>query len=516
MKKKTTMKGALRSYIVTRSLIAVTVAIVVMTMVYQFEVHQYVNAFASTRTATFGEVMAHSQLSLKNYARLNGHWDELLERIEMNDLEWVQESATGYLLQDQSFHVDFVYLYEETSVFEDYEGISQEAVQGLLEEASYQKGSRDFQEGVYSIDGVLYLVNGTYLSDNAGHSNRGVYVLGRKLDEVFLSDIKMMMNTEMIQNIHLETQWRAHTYPKLFGTQFEFSVPISKERETDDWYLRIVYDVELLKNFFYYGQVMLVGLTVYFILLINHELLKKADGILDRCRVWERKVWQMSKGDYGKRFEKVEIEEVDSFLDSLNMLSASLKDYHDQVHQDKVEMIGLLVKAVDINDHYTKGHSKRVAKTAKELATFIGYSKPGRIELAGLLHDVGKISVPTHILNKPGRLTEEEFAVIKGHAERGYELLVESEVFSDIREAVHFHHERVDGGGYPKGIGKDQIPIEAMMIAICDVYDALVTDRPYRKAMSHQQAMQIIQKESGKAFPEELVACFQALLDEKE
>lgn|GEM_PF-1997534 len=515
MKRKKTMKGVLQLYIGTRSLIAVTVAIVVMTVVYQFEVQQYVNAFASTRTATFGEVMAHSQQTLKNYARLHGHWDELLERIERNDLEWVQESATGYMLEDQSFHVDFAYLYEETTEFEDCEGIRREAVYSLLENASYQMGSRDFQEGIYSIEGVLYLVNGVYLSDNSGRVNRGIYLLGRKLDEVFLSDIKMMMNTEMIRNIYLEEQWREHTYPKLFDTEFEFSVPITNERETTDWHLRFVYDVQLLKNFFYYGQVMLVGLTVYFAFLINYELIKKAEGVLDRCRVWERKIWQMTKGDYGNRFETVEIEEVDSFLGSLNLLTVSLKNYSSQVHQDKVEMVGLLVKAVDINDHYTKGHSERVAEMAKKLAEFVGYSEPNKIELAGLLHDVGKISVPTHILNKPGRLTDEEFMIIKGHTERGYELLVESEVFRDIREAVHFHHERIDGKGYPMGLKGNCIPIEAMFISICDVYDALVTDRPYRKALSHEEAMMIIRKESGKAFTEELVACFQILLEQE-
>ena len=514
MKEKRTVKSLVHSFIVKRAFLLVFFAIAMMVIVYQFEVNHYVNRFIETRTENFEEFIQNNQQNLKSYAQIHSHWDDLIKKIESDDEAWIKANASQYLLEDPLYEVDFVYIRDEKTGYEEVAGIDEDGKEELLSNSIYFKGLRDFEEDIYLINGESYLVNGSYLSLSDKIENRGFYFVGRKIDNSFLSAMRSMMNTEMIRGIELQQEVQQIQYPKFFGTQIGFSVPITRENVEQTMYLRFTYDLEFIKEFYYWGEIALMVFIFYFALTLATEIIRKGEPYIMKLKSFEGKVKLMAKGQYGMHFDSVGVSELDSLMSSMDLLSDSLKAYRHKVHKDKVDMIGLLVKAVDINDHYTKGHSERVAKRAKELAVLIGYQDPKKIEIAGLLHDVGKISVPSHMLNKPGRLTDGEFDVIKNHSELGYELLVQSEVFSDIRRAVRFHHERVDGRGYPMGLKGEDIPIEAMLISICDVYDALVTDRPYRKAMSHGNAMQIICNESGKAFTEELVEAFSILIEE--
>jgi len=130
---------------------------------------------------------------------------------------------------------------------------------------------------------------------------------------------------------------------------------------------------------------------------------------------------------------------------------------------------------------------------------------------AALLHDIGKIAVPEHILNKPGKLSDDEFMQIKKHVETGYRILSKSSSFSEIELLVYCHHERIDGKGYPRGLRGNSIPFGAQIISLCDVYDALTSDRPYRKAISREKALAIIDGEREKQFTSLMVDVFLSL-----
>lgn len=505
-----------RGIVTKRALFMVLVGIALMGMVYQLEVHQYVNRYIENRTASFEEFIRYNQRELKNYAEMHCHWDELVENIDQGNERWLDENASTYMLNQEAFNVDFIYILDEKTGFENLAGITEKEKEELMTASLYFKGMRDFDEDIYLIGDSLYLVNGSYLSPSSKIENRGFYFIGRKVDMEFLKELRSAMNVDMIRSIELEKMEQGIAYPKLLSTEIAFSVPITRDDARQTWYVRFAYQLEYLTEFYYTGEIVLGAFFLYFALSLSGEIMREIDRYSIRLKSFEQEVQEMAKGQYDMHFDEVGVRELDSLMESMNRLSFSLKAYKGKVRRDQVEMIELLVKAVDINDHYTKGHSERVAKMARQLAGLIGYPEPGKIELAGLLHDVGKISVPTQILNKPGRLTEDEYRQIQRHAEKGWELLKKSEVFMEIREAVRFHHERIDGQGYPLGLVGEQIPVEALLISICDVYDALVSDRPYRKAMSHGDAIQIIKKEQGKAFPEEMVWCFELLFREDE
>jgi len=151
-------------------------------------------------------------------------------------------------------------------------------------------------------------------------------------------------------------------------------------------------------------------------------------------------------------------------------------------------------QSIESSDSYTFGHCERVAGYADKVALKLGLDDDTRttIRLGAYLHDVGKVKVPHEILNKPGRLTEEEFAVIQQHPVWGVELLAAIEFPWDIKPIIRWHHEKYDGTGYPDRLRGDEIPVGAQIIGIVDVYDALTTSRSYRAAMAHGEAIALM------------------------
>ncbi|MBN8869113.1 MAG: HD-GYP domain-containing protein [Solirubrobacterales bacterium] len=168
-----------------------------------------------------------------------------------------------------------------------------------------------------------------------------------------------------------------------------------------------------------------------------------------------------------------------------------------------------LVGALEARDPRTHGHSKRVARHATTIARSmkLGKVEVARIRTAALLHDVGKIEVPWEILEKPGALTDEEFAEIKKHPGAGARL-VEGMGDPELTATVRHHHERIDGGGYPDGIARDEIPVGARIIAVADTFDALTSARSYRQPRSHEEALVVLREEAGAQLDADAVRAF--------
>jgi putative nucleotidyltransferase with HDIG domain len=222
----------------------------------------------------------------------------------------------------------------------------------------------------------------------------------------------------------------------------------------------------------------------------------------------------MANGDYTEKIHLNGIFELEQLSRSINQMGDTIDAKISELSEKNAEMLRLMVEALDANDAYTKGHSERVAKLSGRLGEAVGYEDMDQLISAALLHDIGKITVPETILNKPDRLTAEEFEIIKAHTVVGKRILSQSSAFNDIDDLVLYHHERVDGAGYPEGLDDSEIPSGAKIIAICDVYDALTTARPYRGAMSHEAALDIIREAKGKQFSAAYVDAF-LLLDIK-
>lgn len=182
------------------------------------------------------------------------------------------------------------------------------------------------------------------------------------------------------------------------------------------------------------------------------------------------------------------------------------------------EIIRSLAKAVEAKDSYTKGHSDQVAHYAVKLGRKLklATTELDHLYWAGIVHDVGKIGIPDSILNKPGKLTNEEFAVMKQHPVIGREILSEVDSLKDIMPVIYHHHERIDGNGYPEGKKNGDIPFLSKIISVVDAFDAMTSDRAYRRAMDIKKAVDILQQGVNTQWSEDLVKAWISILkDEK-
>lgn len=205
-------------------------------------------------------------------------------------------------------------------------------------------------------------------------------------------------------------------------------------------------------------------------------------------------------------------------LQSACMLLATHAHNVSLFHEKEQLAIGTvksLVRTLEARDAYTKGHSDRVAGVSVVLAEAIGYSAEQlkKLHLTGILHDIGKIGVPDAVLQKPGRLTEEEFEQIKQHPSIGFDILQPVKPLSYTLDGVLHHHENFDGTGYPHGLVSLAIPLDARIMAVADAFDAMTSDRPYRKGMPVEKAQAILKDGSGSQWDPDIVDVFFACFD---
>ena len=167
-----------------------------------------------------------------------------------------------------------------------------------------------------------------------------------------------------------------------------------------------------------------------------------------------------------------------------------------------------------IDDKYTKGHSERVAHYTAQLTKELGYDDEtiNKYHNIALLHDIGKIDVPEEILNKPDKLTDNEYEIIKSHTIFGFNILKNIDVMPELAIGAKTHHERPDGKGYPMGLKGEEIPRYSQIIAVADAFDAMFSDRPYRKRLNFEKAVSNIMDGSGTQFNCDVVQAFLRLI----
>jgi putative two-component system response regulator len=194
----------------------------------------------------------------------------------------------------------------------------------------------------------------------------------------------------------------------------------------------------------------------------------------------------------------------------------ALIEQRERVSRLSMQMARSLAGAVDAKDAYTNSHSERVATYAREIARRYGYTPEQQrdIYMIGLLHDVGKIGIPDTILSKPGKLDDEEFAIIKTHPVQGDRILHNIPEFPELAIGARWHHERYDGRGYPDGIAGTKIPEEARIIAVADAYDAMSSTRSYRPILSQQFIRQEIVDGRGTQFDPVFADIMLQMIDE--
>jgi PAS domain S-box-containing protein len=254
-----------------------------------------------------------------------------------------------------------------------------------------------------------------------------------------------------------------------------------------------------------------IGRTTYEINLWNNtadrdfminELMSGRD-IMHREFEFRRSDGSVRAGIYSARTISVSDEECVIFIlqdiTERRQMYEELNRTLDSLRKGFSTTIQVMISAIEMRDPYTAGHQKKSADVARAIATEMGFApdKIDGIRMAGTIHDIGKLSIPAEILAKPTRLTDIEYSLIKEHSMSGYEMLKDIESPWPLAEIVYQHHERMNGSGYPRNLKGDEIIMEARIIAVADVVEAMASHRPYRASLGIEAALEEIEKNKG-------------------
>jgi HD-GYP domain-containing protein (c-di-GMP phosphodiesterase class II)/putative methionine-R-sulfoxide reductase with GAF domain len=213
-------------------------------------------------------------------------------------------------------------------------------------------------------------------------------------------------------------------------------------------------------------------------------------------------VAEIAEGDFGER----ELRLLGGLAHQAKLAIANASNYED-LERSFVSTVEALANALEANDEYTSSHARWITDLSLRVGEELGLSDGAlkRLELGALLHDIGKIGIPSDILSKPGRLTADERAIMETHPELGERIIAPIDRLQEVGAIVRHCHERWDGGGYPDGLAYDAIPLESRIIFVCDAYHAMTTDRPYRKRLSHPEAVRRLRENAGAQFDGDVV-----------
>jgi putative nucleotidyltransferase with HDIG domain len=267
------------------------------------------------------------------------------------------------------------------------------------------------------------------------------------------------------------------------------------QRKTSDAYFTVF---EMRRQTFLWGLLLVVLTTVVGFLA--------AKAITSPIDLLTRRARSIAERDFTQRAEIHSHTEIDELADTFNLMAEDIQRYignlkmaSEQNRQLFIESIEMIAAAVDARDPYTKDHSLRVAQYSVILAQELGLPEEevDKIRISATLHDVGKMGIEDRVFHKPGVLSKEEFEIMKRHTLIGYQIVAQVKQLAEMLPGIRWHHESLDGRGYPDGITGDELPMMARIISVADTFDAITTERPYQAASEFPRAIEILRKLAG-------------------
>lgn len=255
----------------------------------------------------------------------------------------------------------------------------------------------------------------------------------------------------------------------------------------------------------------MIGL-LFLVVLLNLFLV---NYIINPIQQLQATSYSLSKGNFTTRVAITGKDELGRLAETFNNMISSLQAKQAELEETHFEAVLALAQAIEAKDLYTRGHSERTANYALQIADKLGLSdeEKGHIKYAAVLHDIGKIGIKGAILNKPGSLSEAEYEEIKTHPQKGVDIIRPVRFLAPVIPLVLHHQEHWDGKGYPEGLAGDKIPIGSRIISVLDAWDAMTSDRPYRKALSREEAIRELKRCSGTQFDPKVVEVFLEIIE---
>lgn len=374
-------------------------------------------------------------------------------------------------------------------------------------------------------------------------NNNGDVIFNNASDQINFKD--NILDSNLIKNIDSIGHKSRFNFENNRGL-----ISIAKYDEKNDIYIMANYDI-------FNDKILINGLIIVFVLAISFVGIflflfstKVSNTSTEYIDIFYNKLDKITEGNYDIELtQKYPYEEINNIIDKfvkmakkvsqreqeLQVYNEELRAANDDIRRmlitinknemDKkeqyIQIIGTMQKLIEIKDEYTAGHSLSVTEyseqIAKKLNNDYGFNiDVEKIRVGAILHDIGKISIESNILNKPTRLTDEEYEIIKTHPNKGYYALKDIDNLNEEKNMVKYHHERYDGKGYPERIIGDAIPLGARIICVADSFDAMTSNRPYRKSLPIDFAKNELIKNKGTQFDSLIVDVFISILEERE
>lgn len=518
------------------------VAIYVMnSIIPQYEKITY-DYFVDKQQQTLERIVQKIFNDMTNIAKEYAVWNELYEAVRKKDLKTVNFYWTSWLYQEPySFSIiigfskegDIISYY---SVKKDVLSSGREKIERIFQKVVNTVYVSDnvnlipVEKGFLDVNGDIYAFVCSPVMDDKDLTKpiAGALFLAKSIDK-FVS----LIQPYIVDNVYFVDKTNQKAYKKLLDNR----VRLFDTDGSEVGVLVIEYNEKALIDIKRHFEKLLV--ITFVVLMFLTLLIAFLSGIYLTKKIVQLEDYAISlfsdiNGEAATskpqikrqgRFKNVELvleyfaNEIKNKITILKQQDKLLKELFEKEKRSFEGAIRLLISIIEMKDPYTKGHAERVMKYSKKIGEKLinkGYNLDlFDLEIAAYLHDIGKIVIPENILNKPGKLTQEEYSMVKRHSLDGYNILSNIEYFDNIKDIVLCHHENVDGSGYPLGIKGDKIPFESRIISVADVFDALTTDRPYRKAFSYEQALKMMQEDVSKKFDPEVFEAFLKVIEEE-
>lgn len=432
----------------------------------------------------------------------HAYWTDLVNHSDAKDALWIQENATEYLTADDSFKVDEIYLKNFRSDYtEQYGQLPATVYQNLTDRIDLQAATQAYSSYLVTYRSQLFILTAAALADSDRTNPSGIYFQGHRIDTDIMQLMEDTFSPRADVSVDIFNGQQPHildmsisTFSTVLVNDLQIKVSnvhmVDSISQNTDRLLQVIFAISVP--------------AVIVILVLLYQISLNVGRSVDSIK-------NITYHDYTQKLTLGISEEFVELAHCINNLSEGLQKRDQDIERKYFEIISILIKTLEEVDTYTKGHSERVSHYATDLARAVGYADLESIRISGLLHDIGKVTIDSTILNKPGQLDAEEFAVIKRHPEIACNILELSDVFQFAKDMVKFHHEKFDGTGYPSGLKAEEIPLGARIIAIADVYDALTSARSYRSPMAPEEALAIITQGAGSHFDPQLAHQFSAI-----
>lgn len=455
------------------------------------------------------DIIEHEKDLISKVLSEYAHWDEFYFALKSHDLNWIEKFVVSDIKSTHKYELIYILDENKNKLVDNGKNIPSFNIHKNNILKNTFKNSKQYVEITRSYND-FYIISSSPVFDNLGTQKPSGYIfIAEKLNK---ENIKLLNHIYDYQEASLVNNFEVDMNIKDSNV---FYVPLKDSKSNIIGFIKLTLKQNTIRKYIHDTNILFITISLLVLLIFIYSTNKLTNAITNRLQNTINEISLISKGNYNIRLdESVKTYEFKQLAHAVNNLTNTVEEKIHENNRNYIEIIQSIMSALEVKDAYTLGHSNRVAHYSKRIAERLNLNNIDEIEVAALIHDIGKIGIPDSILNKPGRLTDQEFDIIKTHPEKGYIILEKISLMNNIKYIVKCHHERIDGKGYPLGLKDYEIPIESKIISVADAFDAMTSDRCYRGKFDTYQAVNILSENAGSQFDPIIVDCFIDIINE--